>query len=106
MKISLIDIRCFNIEDSKIFYEKLGLSFVQEQHGNGPIHYSCEHDDCVFELYPNNGEMPKDNNRLGFKVLNMENVMKNLNVSGSYELDGKIINIVIDPDGRKIEISE
>ena len=71
MKLSLLVIRCKDLELSKSFYQRLGLSFVKEKHGNGPTHYSCEHDGFVFELYPNNNEQPKDNNRLGFKVLKL-----------------------------------
>ena len=58
MKISLLVIRCQDLEASKVFYQQLGLVFEKEQHGSGPIHYSCEYD------------------------------------------------VVVDPDGRKIELKE
>ena len=105
MKISLLVIRCKNIDVSKEFYEELGLSFVKEKHGNGPEHYSSEHEDCVFELYPNKGEEPSDNTRLGFKVDNPQETISGLNISGTYEFNGKSIYVIIDPDGRKVEIS-
>ena len=106
MKISLLVIRCQDIEVSKDFYQLLGLSFVKEKHGNGPTHYSCEHDGCVFELYPNKGESPQDNNRLGFKVEGLVSIIKNISVTSSYEFAGNIIHVLTDPDGRKVEISE
>lgn len=106
MKISLLVIRCQDIEASKDFYQKLGLSFAKEKHGNGPEHYSCEHDGCVFELYPNKGKPPYDNNRLGFKVSALANTINNLTVVSSYEFAGNTIYVVTDPDGRKVEISE
>ena len=106
MKISLLVIRCQDIEVSKDFYELLGLSFAKEKHGNGPTHYSCEHDGSVFELYPNKGESPQDNNRLGFKVSGLANIIKNVAVTDSYEFAGNTIHVITDPDGRKIEISE
>ena len=106
MKISLLVIRCQDIEVSKDFYQLLGLSFVKEKHGAGPTHYSCEHDGCVFELYPNKGDIPQDNNRLGFNVSDLANIIKNVGVISSYEFSNKTIYVLTDPDGRKVEISE
>ncbi len=105
MEISLLVIRCQDIEVSKCFYERLGLSFVKEQHGKGPLHYACENNACVFELYPNNGQPPQDNNRIGFKVSNLPEVMRHISAFESYELAGNTIYIVTDPDGRKVELS-
>ena len=106
MKISLLVIRCQDIEVSKNFYQILGLSFIEEKHGNGPTHYSCEHEGCVFELYPNKGKPPQDNNRLGFKVSDLAKIIKNVVVTNSYEFLGNTIYVVTDPDGRKVELSE
>lgn len=106
MNISLLVIRCQDIEVSKDFYELLGLSFVKEKHESGPAHYSCEHNGCVFELYPNKGEPPQDRNRLGFKVSGLDEILKNINVTDTYDFSGNIINVVTDPDGRKVELSE
>lgn len=105
MKISLLVIRCKDIEESKNFYEKLGLSFVPEKHDRGPKHYSCEYDGFVFELYPNKGETPQDNNRLGFKVSDISNIINKIPITDSYEFNGNKIYVLTDPDGRKIEIS-
>lgn len=106
VKISLLVIRCKDIEASKEFYQALGMYFVKEKHGNGPTHYSCEYDDCVFELYPNKGEPPMDNNRLGFKVSNLDCIIKNISINSTYEFAGKTIYVITDPDGRKVEIKE
>jgi catechol 2,3-dioxygenase-like lactoylglutathione lyase family enzyme len=106
VKLSLLVLRCKDIEVSKSFYQSLGLSFVKEKHGNGPTHYSCEHGDFVFELYPNKGEFPLDNNRLGFKVSGINSVIKNVAIADTYEFLGKTIHVTTDPDGRKVEISE
>jgi len=105
MKISLLVIRCKDIEESKIFYEALGLSFTEEKHDNGPKHYSCQHDGCVFELYPNNGHAPLDNNRLGFKVKDINEIMSQLTATSSYNFNGKSVYIFVDPDGRKVEVT-
>ncbi len=106
MKLSLLVLRCKDIEASKSFYQLLGLSFVKEKHGNGPTHYSCEHDDFVLELYPNKEESPLDNNRLGFKVSDINTVIKNIAITDTYEFSGKTIHVTTDPDRRKVEISE
>lgn len=34
------------------FFSRLGLTFVEEQHGEGPVHYACEKDGVVLEIYP------------------------------------------------------
>jgi len=79
---------------------------LKEKHGNGPTHYSCEYDDCVFELYPNKGNAPIDNCRLGFKVSNTLSIIENIDITESYEYSGSTIYVTKDPDGRKVEISE
>lgn len=106
MKIALLVIRCKNIDVSKKFYERLGLRFVKEKHGNGPQHYSCEYQDCVFELYPNSSEEVSDNNRLGFKVSNLAMLINDIPITDTYEYAGKTIYICTDPDGRKVELSK
>jgi catechol 2,3-dioxygenase-like lactoylglutathione lyase family enzyme len=105
MKISLVVIRCQDIEASKRFYQQLGLTFIREKHGSGPEHYSCEHEGVVFELYPNKGEAPEDNVRLGFKVAELALKVATLAVTSSYEFDSEVIYVVTDPDGRKVELS-
>jgi len=87
MKLSLLVIRCRNLELSRLFYEGLGLKFVQEKHGKGPMHYASEIDGIVFEIYPNDGQPPTDNIRLGFSSDEVKN------------------DIYIDPDGRSVEIT-
>lgn len=34
------------------FFEGLGISFVEEQHGDGPIHHAHQRGNMVFEIYP------------------------------------------------------
>ncbi len=45
-------LRTNEVEKTLEFYQTLGLTFVQEQHGNGPVHYACESNGNVFEIYP------------------------------------------------------
>ncbi|OUR88493.1 hypothetical protein A9Q81_23910 [Gammaproteobacteria bacterium 42_54_T18] len=91
MNISLLVIRCKDIEESRVFYERLGLAFMKEKHGNGPVHYSSEHDDMVFELYPNKGEAPTDNTRLGFKIANLAGSLGGMDISSTYEFNAQTV---------------
>ncbi|WNO09987.1 VOC family protein [Teredinibacter sp. KSP-S5-2] len=105
MNISLLVLRCTNIELSRDFYSKLGLSFIEEKHGDGPRHYSCEIDGMILELYPNKGEALQENIRLGFKVDNLESVLEQVIVASTYVYAGSAIYVITDPDGRKVELS-
>jgi len=79
--------------------------FQKEKHGLGTEHYACEHDGVVFELYPNKSEAPIDNTRFGFSVNKDIFTASDIPIENSYEINGKTVHIVIDPDGRKVEIS-
>jgi lactoylglutathione lyase len=50
--MSVFVVRTNEVARTVEFFEKLGLSFVREQHGNGPIHFACERNGIVFEIYP------------------------------------------------------
>lgn len=45
-------IKTTKLQEVLEFYQTLGLTFVQEKHGNGPTHYACEQNGMVFEIYP------------------------------------------------------
>ncbi len=105
MNLNLLVLRCTNIETSKNFYELLGLKFVKEKHGKGVEHYATCIEGLVFEIYPLNlGETPC-NTRLGFSVQSLESLLEQTQIHGQYEFNGKTVYILLDPDGRKIEIS-
>lgn len=87
MKLTLLVIRCRNLELSRLFYEGLDLRFIQEKHGKGPKHYSTEIDGVVFELYPDEDKHITELVRLGFSS---DTVRK---------------GIYVDPDGRNVEIT-
>ena len=105
VNLSLLVIRCKNIQKSKAFYESLGLSFAKEQHGNGPEHFASEINGIIFELYPNAEKAAVDNSRLGFRVNELDSILTRVQVQSSYSYEGKAIYVVVDPDGRKVEIS-
>jgi lactoylglutathione lyase len=110
--LNLIVIRANNLEESYSFYKKLGLSFNQEQHGNGPQHYTSELKGLVFEIYPAVNGKNDETIRIGFSVPNLDHVMDNLR-----SIDATIITepsigpwgkraVVQDPDGHKVELVE
>lgn len=111
LKLNLLVIRCRDIEVSRLFYEQLGVEFQKEKHGSGPEHYAVMFDDMVFELYPLKEGEPVDRSRLGFAV-NLETDLKEsldaaeIEIVSCYEFDGRLIFVVQDPDGRKVELSQ
>ncbi len=45
-------IRAVDMERVLEFFQQLGLEFVEEKHGRGPVHYACDQNGVVFEIYP------------------------------------------------------
>ena len=115
--LSLIVLRCVDLDASRTFYTYLGLSFETEQHGDGPVHYSYQQGELVLELYPG-----KPNSVLartqagasmhGFRVESLDVILTSLQTLGT-----KIVHppsdspwgrraVVLDPDGRTIELTQ
>lgn len=114
--LSLIVIRASDVEASLTFYRALGVAFIQEQHGTGPVHYSCDFGGMVFELYPSKAEASQvsstDTTMLGFQVASLEKTLAQLQRLGIEPVSapkdsawGRWVN-VIDPSGRPIQIYE
>jgi len=108
--ISYIALRTKDIDKLKIFYETIGLSFVKEQHGEGPWHYSCRIGNFVLEIYPSSDAISKD--RLGFKVDNLESRLQELQKIGAQiktQLSQKTHKkrvVIYDYDWRIVELIE
>ncbi|WP_342778357.1 VOC family protein [Streptomyces botrytidirepellens] len=94
-RIALVVLYTDHLEESREFYTALGLPFVREQHGSGPVHYSTTlADGMVIELYPATAKRPASSARLGFTI------------------DGQTLtppltsgrHVVKDPDGRMVEL--
>jgi lactoylglutathione lyase len=114
---NLVVLRTAELVAARLFYEALGLSFVEEQHGSGPVHLSCEHGGTVMELYPGKpGQAPERLNAgatmLGFSVESVDSTLERLRVINVTVVTppkdspwGKRM-VVLDPDGRAIEVSE
>lgn len=113
--LSLIVLRCAALESSKAFFTALGLNFEKEQHGEGPIHYSCELGEQVLELYPGKpGAAPirtqSGASMYGFRVESLDRVLKELQNLGAEIIHSPSDTpwgrraVVLDPDGRSIEL--
>lgn len=109
---SLLVLRSTDLEQSRRFYEALGLVFVREKHGNGPQHYACElGGGMIFELYPA-GSHPVGGVRLGLRLSDAERALSGLSALGPSQRpptrvsrpDGPVW-VVRDPDGNAVEIS-
>ena len=100
-------IRSPQVEETKAFYELLGMEFVEEKHGCGPLHFAAIVDRCVFEIYP--GETDA-NTRLGFCVEDVASTVKKITEAGYQVIKMPkktkwgIRSVVADPDGRSVEL--
>ena len=114
--LSLIVIRAGDIEASLSFYRALGVVFIQEQHGSGPVHYSCDFGGLVLELYPSKASSHQGSSThitmLGFKVVSLKSTLAELHELGIEPKTapkesewGRWVNVT-DPSGRTVQITE
>ena len=113
----LIVLRAADIDKSRAFYVAVGLSFVEEQHGNGPIHLACKTDTLVVEIYPGEDAPQLDAKHsgatmLGFNVESLDAVLSELRVLDVAPKSapkvapwGQWTNVV-DPDGCVVQLNE
>ncbi len=94
------------------FFVPLGVSFVREQHGNGPVHYAGELAGVVLELYPLAEDALSNEQlvRIGFSVLDLAATLHALTATGAAlisaprETEWGLRAVVRDPDGRAVEL--
>ena len=116
-KLGLLVMRAADLEQTARFYRALGFEFVGEQHGNGPLHYACELNGTVIEIYPGKPGTAPDRRSggatlLGFQVDSLEVTLKAIAEIGAPVLTAPQESpwgrrtVVQDPDGRAIELTE
>jgi len=99
------------------FYRAIGLEFVEEQHGTGPVHYSCGLSGTVIEIYPGEDGVAPDRKAggatmIGFAVQSLDATLIALEalkvemVSGAKEGPWGKGAVLLDPDGRAIDLTE
>lgn len=115
--LNLVVLRTNFVHSMLRFYSVLGLKFVEEKHGCGPIHYACELGTTVIEIYPKTDILPHEYSNsseimLGFRVQALDPLLGTLR-----EIDAVVVSlphssewgrraVVQDPDGRRIELTE
>jgi len=107
--LNLVVLRTDKIAELVAFYEALGLSFVPEQHGTGPAHFSCKSGAVIFEIYPAPADQVTASTRIGFSVPDLDRACR------LAEQFGRIVKrpiqgeqgyhaVVQDPAGHKVEL--
>jgi lactoylglutathione lyase len=112
MKIKLIVIGTGDMSRLVGFYQLLGFAFDYHKHGNSPYHYGASIGEMVLEIYPlTKSQSEADKSlRLGFGIDNFETIVQLLKendvvfASHPIETEFGFMAIVVDPDGRKIEL--
>lgn len=109
--LSLIVLRSRDIDAARSFYTRLGLSFVEEKHGKGPLHFAAMAGSVVIELYPCRHDESSSPIRLGFRVDNVDDTLAKLARTGVRVLSepkdtawGRQA-LVEDPDHNRIELT-
>ncbi len=115
--MNLIVLRTSTIEAMLAFYRAFGLTFVQEQHGTGAIHYSTQLGDVTMEIFPAEAGQAPDRKAggatmIGIKVESVDAVIETLQNLGIKPLSAPKDSAwgrratVLDSDGRLIEITQ
>jgi predicted enzyme related to lactoylglutathione lyase len=110
--INLIVIRTPDPERLASFYSLLGLEFDYHKHGKSPYHYGATIGQTVLEIYPlAKGQTDADKNlRLGFAVEDFDKKIEALKemkapfAAEPMQTEFGYMTIIIDPDGRKLEL--
>ena len=109
--LSLVVLRTPNVTRLRTFYESLGMEFVDEKHGDGPVHASMTLGDLVVEIYPGSGVIERGSVadvRLGFSVDSLAEVRASLVGAAGQSITrgGSEVLVLRDPDGRAVEVQE
>lgn len=110
--LSLLVLQARDVESAKDFYSRLGLSFIAEQHGAGPRHYSATIGQLVFEIYPRRTDVPSTPQRVGFRIPSLDETVETLRRRGTLVVTEPKPSawgrraVVEDPDGNRVELSQ
>lgn len=108
--LNLLVLRAQNPEKLAEFYSGLGLTFVREKHGNGPVHHSSNAGGSIFEIYPCQDPSEKTTGtRIGFQVVSIEQTITACSariLSKSKLTPWGRRAVILDPEGHKVELVE
>lgn len=100
--LTLVVLRCADLERSRRFYEALGLILNPERHGAGPRRYSAQVGRAVLELYPDASGSTRGL-RLGLELIDLDAAVSALAKIGAVPRPGSPVTID-DPDGHRLEL--
>jgi catechol 2,3-dioxygenase-like lactoylglutathione lyase family enzyme len=109
--LSLVVLQSGDLKAARDFYSTLGLSFIEEQHGKGPAHYSAKLGEIVLEIYPCQVGKPLTPARIGFRVPSLDSVLERLRSRGARIVREATDSpwgrraVVEDPDGSRVELA-
>lgn len=113
ISFSLLVIKTHQRERLRVFYETIGITFTEEQHGKGPLHFAGQVGEMVMEIYPLHPDATTDTTtRLGFHVPSLDVVLEKLVAQGAKvvtaakETPWGYRAVVLDPDGRSVELCQ
>lgn len=91
-RVSLLVLYTEQLDACRSFYADLGLPFVREQHGAGPVHYAAElFNGLVIEIYLGKPDRTTGRLRLGLAIPATDELP-----AGEHKLT--------DPDGRVVVV--
>jgi hypothetical protein len=109
--LNLIVLRSPDMPRAAEFFSRLGLQFIEHQHGSGPEHYAAELGGGVFEIYPLKASGPSTlGTRIGFSVPSLDSAVASLSdypgaiVSPPKDSEWGRRAVVADPDGHRVEL--
>ncbi|WP_269582152.1 VOC family protein [Roseibium sp. Sym1] len=111
MPLSFITLHARDIEVTASFYRPLGLDFVEERHGSGPLHLASETAGLALEIYPAE-KVYGDGVLLGFEVEDLKDCRNRLAAAGVTIIsditnrNGFLRFIAQDADGRRVLVSQ
>jgi catechol 2,3-dioxygenase-like lactoylglutathione lyase family enzyme len=107
--LSLLVIRSPDLDRCRRFYEALGLTFTEDQHGSGPRHLAAVlAGGTVLEIYPSSdtglvGRGTVADIRLGFIVDDLPTALAAVRAPPQ---PSDVQAVVTDPDGRRVELTQ
>jgi len=111
VSLKLLVLKTHHVDVLRAFYEVIGMSLCEEQHGSGPVHYSAKLGDVVLEIYPlAEGGQADTTSRIGFAVDDLGYVLETLwrrelaPITKARETEWGLRSVVRDPDGRAVEL--
>jgi len=113
IKLKLLVVRTGDMQKLVGFYALLGFTFHYHQHGNSLYHYSATIDGTVIEISPLIKSQPEADKNLrlgGFELDDFDVVISSLKegevqfISEQAQTDFGFMAVVVDPDGRRVEL--